>query len=64
MMPIPERVRRYREMAAAACDLADTSTALDSKADYLRLASAWRRMATELECELLELPGETRIVNA
>jgi len=39
LMPTSERVRRYREMAAAACDLADSSASLDGKADYLRLAS-------------------------
>lgn len=61
LMPISERVRRYREMAAAACDLADGSKSMDSKADYLRLASAWHRIATELECELLRLPGEWRL---
>ena len=64
LMPISDRARRYREMAAAACDLADSSASLDSKADYLRLASAWHRMATELECELLDLPGQARPVNA
>ncbi len=42
LMPISERVRRYREMAAAACELADDAPSFDGKANYLRLASAWQ----------------------
>jgi HD superfamily phosphohydrolase YqeK len=52
LMPIEERARCYREMAAAACNLAEKAPSLDSKADYLQLAAAWHDMAVELESEM------------
>jgi hypothetical protein len=52
LLPLPERARRYREMAVAAHDLADKAPSLDAKADYLRLASAWHHLALELETEI------------
>ena len=58
-MPISERVRRYREMAAVACDLADKTPSVDSKENYVKLASAWQHLATQLENEMFSLKAET-----
>lgn len=52
LLPAAVRAQRYREMAVAACDLADSSPSLDSKAEYLKLAGAWQRLAAELEVEI------------
>lgn len=52
LMPVTERARRYRQMAGAACDLADQAPSVDRKADYLRLASAWHQLAMELEFQI------------
>jgi hypothetical protein len=56
LLPVPERVRRYRQMSAAAVELADNAPSLERRADYLRLASAWQHLAQELEQEMAHLP--------
>jgi hypothetical protein len=65
LLPIPVRARRYREMAGAACQLAEDAPSLEQKADYLKLAAAWQNLALELEQEddmgdPYRLPGEER----
>jgi hypothetical protein len=57
LMPTSERARRYREMAVAACQLADDAPSFDGKANYLRLASAWHQLAVQLELEMFDLPS-------
>ena len=52
LLPLPERAKRYREMARAACDLADKAATPESKADYLRLAGAWQDLALTLQSEV------------
>jgi hypothetical protein len=52
LLPLPERARRYREMARVACDLAAKGATLESKADYLRLAAAWQDLALTLQSEM------------
>jgi hypothetical protein len=44
-------------MSGAACELADEAPSTDSKAEYLRLASAWQKMALDLELELSAASG-------
>jgi|KBSMisStaDraftv2_1062788.scaffolds.fasta_scaffold4571366_1 hypothetical protein len=60
LMPMSERARRYREMAAAACQLADDAPSFDGKANYLRLASAWHQLAVQLELEMSDIPSLAR----
>ena len=63
-VPPEERVRRYRQMAAEAFELAASSHDLALKAGHLSLASGWQVLAIEIEhAHGLATPSERKKAN-